>query len=126
MWLVDDDPADHALVKHCLENIPVRVFTSAEQAIEAIEAGVVPNFVLLDIRMPGRGGFHFLEFLRTHCYRTPVVIWSSSRQPQDVARAYELGANAYLQKPNSLEKLVEMLGSMTEFWLRDVVLPEDR
>jgi DNA-binding NarL/FixJ family response regulator len=46
------------------------------------------------------------------------MVFSSSEQPEDIARAYQLGANAYLVKPNSTEQLVELLKCAYDFWAR--------
>lgn len=60
-----------------------------------------PDLVLLDLGMPIHGGLWALEKIRSHgLLRTlPVVIWSRSARPHDVRRAYQLGANAYVQRP---------------------------
>ena len=56
----------------------------------------------MDIKMPRKTGFEVLEWVKgnsTPVRRIPVVIVSSSDNPSDINRAYELGANAYMVKP---------------------------
>ena len=48
---------------------------------------------------------------------------TSSAQSDDVARAYEAGANCYLSKPLDTNRLLQIVADMTRFWLRDCQLP---
>lgn len=79
-----------------------------------------PTVLLLDLKMPGLGGFEVLEWLASHpeCKVIPTIIFSSSAEESDVHRAYVLGANAYMVKPSSTEEMVELIGSMHQFWGR--------
>ena len=63
----------------------------------------VPSMILLDLNLPGLSGFDVLKWVRgrPEFRELPVVIFSSSEQPEDKARASELGANGYLEKPKS-------------------------
>ncbi|MGH9522168.1 MAG: response regulator, partial [Terriglobales bacterium] len=64
----------------------------------------MPNLLLLDIKLPRRSGLEVLEWLRNRTdtlRRLPVVMLTSSRHSVDVNRAYELGANSYLAKPDT-------------------------
>jgi len=75
---------------------------------------------LLDIKMPGKGGFDVLKWLRNDAdeglRRLPVVIMSSSGLQKDIDRAHDLGVNAFLVKPNAFEELVATLKATTDFW----------
>ena len=59
-----------------------------------------PRVIFLDVRMPRMDGFEVLRALRSapHTRTIPVVMVSTSAWPEDVRRAYELGANSYLVK----------------------------
>jgi AmiR/NasT family two-component response regulator len=46
------------------------------------------------------------------------MVFSSSEHPEDIERAYQLGANAYLVKPNNTEQLADLLGCAYDFWAR--------
>src|SRR5436190_10942481 len=61
----------------------------------------LPNLLLLDLKLPHISGFQVLEWLRQQpgLKRLLVVVVSSSRDPEDMTRAYTLGANAYIIKP---------------------------
>ena len=77
-----------------------------------------PNLLIMDIRMPNVDGFHLLTWLRTHpqCSVVPTLIFSASDQPNDVRKAYQLGANSYIAKPSQLEELVNLIRVVYEYW----------
>ena len=130
--LVEDNPDDVALIQRAFRkaNIanPLRVVTDGEEAV-AYLAGrgeyaerarhPLPVLVLLDLKLPKRSGYEVLAWLRRQegLRRLPVAVLTSSRQAADVNRAYDLGANAYLQKPVGFEALHELLRTLNLFWL---------
>ena len=79
----------------------------------------LPVLVLLDLKLPKRSGHEVLEWLRAQegLRRLPVAILTSSQEPVDVKRAYDLGANAYLLKPLEFEALLELVSALNLFWL---------
>lgn len=84
------------------------------------EANPFPALVLLDLKLPGKHGFEVLTWMRqqTSLAGLIVVVLSSSGEESDVSKAYELGANAFLVKPTSIEKLTEIVRALDSFWLR--------
>jgi len=77
-----------------------------------------PEVVILDLKMPRLNGFEVLEWLQSHpeLQTIPTLVWSSSADPVDVKRAYCLGANGYLCKPNDFQKFKELLTHVVNFW----------
>lgn len=130
--LVEDNPDDVALIQRAFRkaNIanPLRVVTDGEEAV-AYLAGrgeyadrarhPLPVLVLLDLKLPKRSGHEVLAWLRSQegLRRLPVAVLTSSREAADVNRAYDLGANAYLQKPVGFEALHELVRTLNLFWL---------
>ena len=57
--------------------------------------------------------------------RIPVVVLTSSESEEDIAKSYELNANAYLTKPVDFDGFVEIVNRMEDFWFQVVKLPED-
>jgi CheY-like chemotaxis protein len=130
--LVEDDPNDALLVELELKNeapeIHIHWVNDGHEAIDYLEGKPpytnrkicpLPDVILLDLRMPRVGGFDFLEWLHSHGPKSfkliPVVVMSSSSLPQDVNRAYELGANSYFVKPfhfGAFRERIRMLGLM--------------
>jgi two-component system, response regulator len=63
-------------------------------------------------------GFELLRWLRSHSQHSviPIIVMSSSGEPRDIRRAYELGANCFFVKPSGLEQLVRLMQLTFEFW----------
>jgi DNA-binding response OmpR family regulator len=76
--------------------------------------------ILLDLKLPLKNGFEVLSWLRKQepLEGVIVIVLSSSSEVSDVSKAYELGANAYLVKPTSIDKLTEIVRALDTFWLR--------
>lgn len=66
-----------------------------------------PDAVLLDVMLPGIDGWQVLEALHDLGDPVPVVVCSAKKNPEDFARAAELGAVAYLRKPFDIDALVD-------------------
>jgi CheY-like chemotaxis protein len=81
------------------------------------EAYPLPHLLVLDLKMPLRNGFDVLAWLRerSELETLPVVVLSSSEEPADVQKAYELGASGYLVKPSSYLSYSEIVRTLGEF-----------
>src|SRR5882762_8837912 len=111
--LVEDDEADIFLLRRAFRNarianplIEVRDGQAAIQYLSGVGAYAdrarypIPFLVLLDLRLPKLSGFEVLEWIRDQpeLAELIVVVWTASAQVPEVAKAQELGANAYLVK----------------------------
>jgi CheY-like chemotaxis protein len=130
--LVDDLDAATELMRIVFERAgyvePLRLASDGEQAIAYLRGDSgspnytqhgMPTVVLLDLNMPRKNGFEVLEWIRKQpaLNQLCVCILSASNLPEDIARAYDLGANAYLVKPGNLAGLMHMATSLLA-WLR--------
>jgi CheY-like chemotaxis protein len=129
--LVEDEPADVLFVRMAFEDSGhgLHIATDGREAMDYL-GGVgefadrakhpLPDVVLLDIKMPRVGGFEFLDWLRhkapPELHALPVIIMSSSDDPGDIRRAYEMGVNAYLTKPVPWEDFRERMKTLNIFW----------
>jgi CheY-like chemotaxis protein len=81
----------------------------------------LPAVILLDVKLPRRSGLEVLEWVRSttdpRLRRVPVLMLTSSNQPMDIARAYDLGANSFLVKPADLAVLTELMKTIANYWL---------
>ena len=77
-----------------------------------------PAVVLLDIKMPRMNGLDVLTRMRQdeQMRRVPVVILSSSREEVDLARSWDLGANAYVIKPVDVDQFLNAVRTLGQFW----------
>jgi CheY-like chemotaxis protein len=129
--LVEDDENDVFILKRALERARiVNPIIAVRDGLEAINylkgmgsdtagAPTPPLLLLLDIKMPIMGGFEVLEWIRKQprLNRVVVIVFSSSRHPADIARAYDLHANSFLVKRSSVEETTELLRSLHNYWL---------
>lgn len=130
LW-VEDDANDILLGGRAMEKVGLGPATIARDGQEAIDylsgkrkfadrsLHPLPSLVLLDLKLPRRSGLEVLKWLREQpeLRRIPVLVFTSSKEPADVNRCYELGANAYLVKPVDMNALVDVLQKLRAFWL---------
>lgn len=79
----------------------------------------LPSLVLLDLKMPRLNGIDVLREIKGDpaLRSLPVVIMTSSREEQDLATCYQLGANAYVVKPVKFQSFVEAVRQLGMFWM---------
>ena len=129
--LAEDDDNDVLLLERAFEKAglrhSLRIVRDGDQAIQYLEGrGIysdrkkfpLPFLMLLDLKMPGTGGFEVIQWIRREpeLKRLLVVVLTSSNVQSDVDRAYELGANSYLVKPVGFDALVEMVRTTHQYW----------
>lgn len=88
--------------------------------------GMRAAFVLMDLNMPRKNGLEALAEMKAdpRLASTPVVIFSTSRNDEDVRRAYELGAASYVVKPVGLPELVHAVALIRSYWLGLIEMPK--
>jgi CheY-like chemotaxis protein len=128
--LAEDDPTTARLVEVALQRAGVlhdlRIVGDGDAAIAALERPSAPtDLLLLDLYMPGKNGFEVLAHVKgqEHLRRIPVVVFSSSETPEDVNRAYDLHANAYVFKNPSFHDMCRSVDATLQFWLHTAIIP---
>ncbi len=106
----------------------VEVATDGDKAIATLEQEAnqdPPTCVLLDIKLPSISGLTVLAWIRRQpaLKRLPVIMLSSSLLPDDINKAYDLGANSYLLKPADLDSLVALARTIDQYWLKTNTRP---
>ncbi|MBI4517069.1 MAG: response regulator [Deltaproteobacteria bacterium] len=129
--LAEDSPEDAELTmavlgEYCLANEVVHVADGAD-ALDYIyrrgefsaRAADNPMLILLDLKMPRRDGMDVLRQVKSdpELRSIPVVLFTSSRQEQDLIDSYGLGANAYVVKPVKFEEFAGAVKSIGLFWV---------
>jgi CheY-like chemotaxis protein len=130
---VEDNPGDVRLLEEGVAaadtDVELHVRNNGKQAIEwlAGEREDRPpvehlDLVLLDLNLPGKSGFEVLQTVRddSRFDTVPVVVVSSSENPDDVRRVYEGAANAYVTKPADPDEYIEMVVAAVQFWIPEV------
>jgi CheY-like chemotaxis protein len=117
-WYVDDDQEMIQAVRLMLKllNINTRSFLSARDAAKILQYGERPDMLILDIHMPEISGLDMLEYVRRNpnWRRIPVIILSSEASEIEIERAMDLGADAYICKPVTLDELEAALAKASE------------
>jgi CheY-like chemotaxis protein len=85
-----------------------------------------PDLILLDFNLPDRAGRAILTQLKSDemLRQIPVVVMGSSRNREDVLRAYDAFANCYVAKPTTQEEFKRVLHTLQEFWFGVAKLPQ--
>ena len=83
------------------------------------QGAAMPRLVLIDLKLPGHSGFEVIQQVRatSRTRYLPMVVYSTSDNPDDIRRAYDLGANAYLIKPGSYHEAGDLMRRLVDFWL---------
>jgi CheY-like chemotaxis protein len=118
--LVEDDPADVGLIQSTLKRAgldnPVYVVSDADLAIAYLEGTgeyadrathPLPAVIFIDLKLPGKSGHYVLEWMAQHESLRGIVriVLTGSDDPADLKKANELGANAYMRKPLTVEQI---------------------
>jgi CheY-like chemotaxis protein len=84
-----------------------------------------PDLILLDLNLPKKDGRAVLAEIKTDpdLKRIPVVVLTTSNAEEDVLKAYDLHANAYVSKPGDLQQFMKIVALIDEFWFNVVTLP---
>lgn len=126
--LVEDNDADVELILNAFGSDgvvrKVHVMKDGEEALRYLlndenPSHPLPSLLLLDLKLPKVSGLDVLRQLRVHgrTRTLPVVIFTSSKEERDVAEAYSLGANSYVQKPVDFEEFRDTLRQLGRYWL---------
>ncbi len=130
--LVEDHPDDEELTMRALaKNNILNQVVVARDGVQALEyllgtgahAGrdttVMPQLILLDLKLPKIDGLEVLRRLRAD-ERTrflPIVILTSSKEEQDLIKSYKLGANSYVRKPVDFIEFTKAVQQLGLYWL---------
>jgi two-component system response regulator len=135
--LVEDDPGDVLLVQEAVQDsdAPIQLSTVGD-GVEAMaylrreghySQAVRPDLVLLDLKMPKKGGLEVLAEIKQDqdLKRIPVFILTTSDAPGDIHLAYNLQASCYITKPEDLDEYRGVIDSIMEFCLKLMRLPQN-
>jgi CheY-like chemotaxis protein len=134
--LLEDNPADTHLFLTVLSAIAGQHHvTAAETGAQALDLLYQrgryaktprPDLVVMDLNVPILSGHEVLNVIKSSSIlrSIPVVVWSGSSDQNDVRRAYDLGASAYLVKPADFEDLESTLAEFAAFWIGRVIYPD--
>jgi CheY-like chemotaxis protein len=124
--IVDDDADDREIIRDAFENsIQEQDYVFLENGDRLLEylqqsENHKPSLIMLDLNMPGKDGRETLKEIKSNrqFHDVPTIIFTTSSSHRDRQNVYELGANCFVTKPDTFNKLVELTGCITRLWLQ--------
>ncbi len=130
--LIEDNPSDVGLTRRALAQSRVAneliVVEDGQEALDYLfgagahagrDVTQLPSLVLLDLKLPRLDGLEVLRRIRAdeRTRRLPVVILTTSKEEQDIAAGYDLGANSYIRKPVAFAQFARAIQQLGLYWL---------
>jgi len=128
--VADDDTDDCLLIKDALidngldwdvhfvgDGIELMEYLENCDGREKQDISCFPNLIILDLNMPRKGGREALREINVHSRfsKIPIVILTTSDEPQDIALCSSLGAKLFITKPTMYAAWLEKVGALKEF-----------
>jgi CheY-like chemotaxis protein len=117
--LIDDDADDRELFATAMATVSreyeVVLISNVTEGIRMIrDQQIVPDVIFLDLNMPGINGYQFLVYLKGQIrYRSiPVIVYSTTSDPEEIKRTRKLGAAAFFEKPVRYSELCRSLSTL--------------
>ncbi|HEX2056188.1 MAG TPA: response regulator [Nitrospiraceae bacterium] len=125
--LVDDSPGESELFRLAWIQNGTGLLLHTESDLDrafkflarSFQDGTLPSLVLLDLKLHNEHGLDLLRRLRADrmFMHLPVVVFTTSDRPADVAACYAAGANGYVVKPTLFEQLVRFVNDLSRYWI---------
>ncbi|MDP3287473.1 MAG: sigma 54-interacting transcriptional regulator, partial [Methyloversatilis sp.] len=127
VWIVDDDRSIRWVLEKALarESIPYSAFSTAQEALDALDAGGQPQVLVSDIRMPGESGLSLLEKVKARHPSLPVIIMTAYSDLDSAVAAFQGGAFEYLPKPFDVDHAIELVRRAIEESMHQASAPAE-
>jgi len=136
--LVEDNAGDARLAQEALKESKVKnqlhIVNDGMEATDFLfkrnnyKDAPSPDLIILDLNLPKKDGREVLAEIKAdeNLKRIPVVILTISKAEEDIMKSYDLHANCFITKPLDLNKFLEVVKSIEDFWLTIVKLPNHK
>ncbi len=135
--LADDDTDDQFMLKEAFSSLnsdtEIVTVENGEELLDYLNLKgkynnaslPIPKIILLDLNMPKIDGRQCLKVIKANpdFSKIPIIIFSTSNNPEDISQSYELGANSYIIKPYSYNELVGIIDIINKYWFVVVKTP---
>ncbi len=124
--IVDDDADDREIIRDAfattIEDCEYVFLEDGERLLNLLEQPEtsLPSLIMLDLNMPGRNGRELLKVIKEdgRFQAIPTVVFTTSSSHRDKRTVYDLGANCFVTKPDTFNKLVELTAAISKLWLQ--------
>ncbi|HPQ39815.1 MAG TPA: response regulator [bacterium] len=128
LMIIENEPTDVMIFQKALEQLsytrPIRFFDDGSEALAFAEdpGQSAPWLVFLDLNTPGMGGIEFLRFRKKseHLMWVPVVVMSSSENPEEIRKCIINGACGFLPKSFEFNEFKESIALAIRYWSRSL------
>jgi two-component system response regulator len=129
--IAEDDADDRFLLKTAFEE------SGYKNTLKFVENGVelikhlkevtqrknneeFPGFILLDLNMPKKDGREVLKEIKENkvLKKIPVIVFTTTKNENEISKCYELGANSYVVKPLVFDELVHIIKALYSYWFQ--------
>lgn len=125
--IVDDDTDDREIIRDAFissneDNCEYIFIENGDNLIDYLQVSATadqPSLIMLDLNMPGKDGREALREIKAHEQHKaiPIVVFTTSSSQRDRDTSYNLGANCFVTKPDTFNKLVDLANSIGKLWL---------
>jgi CheY-like chemotaxis protein len=131
LLVVEDSNEDFEALQRFLQrsptSIPIQRCVSGEQALAFLyrtgaysdrESSPRPGLIVLDLNLPGTDGREVLRRIKQDASlkTIPVVVFTTSNNPKDLADCYQYGVNSYIVKPINFAQLKQDIQTLVDYW----------
>jgi chemotaxis family two-component system response regulator Rcp1 len=128
--IVEDNKADQVIMKEAFKEACIQCDLSiVNDGVEAIDflnregkflGSAKVDIILLDLNLPKKNGREVLVEIKKKpkLKHIPILVFSNSESPQDICQCYDLGVNAYINKPSNFQEVVNLVNIIETFWLK--------
>ena len=125
--IVDDDADDREIIRDAfistIEEQDYVFIENGDRLLEYLEQHndkSVPSLIMLDLNMPGKDGRETLKEIKTNAkyQHIPTIVFTTSSSHRDKQTVYDIGANCFITKPDTFNKLIELANCISKLWLQ--------
>lgn len=127
--IVDDDADDREIIRDAFlakyKDSDYVFIENGEKLMEYLEnCDQLPALIMLDLNMPGKDGREALKEIKTNAgfRQIPTIVFTTSSSQKDRQMSYDLGANCFITKPDTFNKLIDLADSIGRLWLTNKCL----
>lgn len=136
LLVIEDNDEDYEIIQWALKKLSIRTPLArgrdGEDAFDYLYKrgehanAIRPSLILLDLNLIADDGREVLQEIKQDedLRSIPVIVWTSSSDPKDIEVCFQQGANSYMLKPMNIEKLLQAVELLNNYWFGVAVLPD--